>query len=124
MVVIASLLRAAIRGSTAARASGDRLVSLSTHEVVLVDRKLGLLAAILVFHLDVMLGAAAAAAATGVRQRDVRIQRRREEIIIVGVLRITKQLERPAAEHIHRIVRLSASGTGPPLVSMSSGVNG
>jgi len=74
------------------------------HEIVLVNRQLGLLAAILVLHPDVMLGTASAAAAPRFRQRHVRCLRTREEIGIV-VLRTMEQLERVAPEEMDRIVR-------------------
>ena len=74
------------------------------HEVVLVNRQLGLLAAILVFHPDVVLDTASAAAAQRFQQRHARRRRTREEIEIL-VLRTVEQLERAAPEEMDRIVR-------------------
>ena len=73
------------------------------HEVVLVNRQLGLLAAVLVVHPDVML-ATASAAAHRFRQRYVRCLRTRKEIGIV-VQWTTEQLERAASGEMDRIVR-------------------
>ena len=75
------------------------------HEVVLVNRQLGLLAAILVLHPDVKVEATtAAAAACRHRRRYARCRQRRGEIEIV-VLRAMKQLERTASDEMDRIVR-------------------
>ena len=54
------------------------------HEVVLMNRQLGLRTAILIFHPDVMLGTASSTPANGrFRQRHVRRRRARKEIGIV-----------------------------------------
>ena len=75
------------------------------HEVELVNRQLGLLAAILVVHPDVKVEATTAAAA-GCRHRRRYAQRRqRRGGIEIVLFRALKQLERTAPHEMDRIVR-------------------
>ena len=105
MMAIASLLRRAIRGCNRGQGIRRQIDVVIMHEVVLMNRQLGLRAAILVFHPDVMFDAAspATAAARRFRQRHVRRRRTRKEIEIVVLW--TKQLERTASDEMDRIVR-------------------
>ncbi len=72
------------------------------HQVVLVKRQLGLFAAILVLHPDVMLDTTCAAAHR-FRQREARCLRTGKEVEIL-VLRTVGQFERTGPGEMHEIV--------------------